>query len=168
MSLGMHRIIVPPAIRSLTTLRHLLAKAAEHCEARTIDPSALIGFRLFPDMLPLASQVRIATDMCVLCVSRLSGTEAPKFPDDEKTFAELDARVEKALAYVSTIPPAQIDGTEKKSVTFKTRRGEVTLEGIEYVQRFVLPNVYFHTTTTYDILRHNGVEIGKADFLGEL
>lgn len=168
MSLGMHQITVPPAIRSLTNLRHLLAKAAEHCQPRKIDPSALIGFRLFPDMLPLASQVRIATEMSVLCVCRLSGAEAPKFPDDEKTLAELDARVEKTLAFLSAIQPAQIDGTEKRPITFNTRRGEVTLEGIEYVQRFVLPNVYFHTTTTYNILRHNGVEIGKADFLGGL
>ena len=168
MSLGMYQTALPPAIRALTTLRHLLAKAAAHCEARKIDPSAVIGFRFFPDMLPFASQIRIATDMSRLCVWRLSGVEAPKFTDDEKSFAELDARVEKTLAFLSAALPPQIDGTEDKPITFKTGRGEVTLRGVDYVQRFVLPNVYFHTATTYDMLRHNGVEIGKADFLGDL
>lgn len=168
MSLGMYQTTLPPAIGALTTLRHLLAKAAAHCEARKIDGSAFIGFRLFPDMLPFASQIRIATDMSRLCVWRLSGVEAPKFQDDEKTFAELDARLEKTLAFLSAAQPAQIDGTEDRPITFKTARGEVTLRAIDYVQRFVLPNVYFHTTTTYNMLRHNGVDIGKADFLGEL
>lgn len=167
MSLGMYQITVPPAIRALTTLRHLLGKAAAHCEARKIDPSAFIGFRLFPDMLPFAAQIRIATDMSRLCVWRLSGAEPPKFSDDEATFAELDGRVEATLAFLSTAQPAQIDGTEDRPITFKTLRGEVTLKGIDYVQRFVLPNVFFHTTTTYLMLRHNGVEIGKADYLGE-
>ena len=168
MSLGMHQITLIPATRALTTLRHLLAKATAHCEARKIEPSAVIGFRLFPDMLPFASQIRIATDMARLCVWRLSGAEPPKFTDDEKTFAELDARVEKTLAFLSAAEPSRIDGTEDKPITFKTARGEVTLKGIDYVQRFVLPNVYFHTATTYDMLRHNGVDIGKADFLGAL
>lgn len=168
MSPGMYQLTLIPTTRALTTLRHLLAKATAHCEARKIDPSAIIGFRLFPDMLPFASQIRIATDMSRLCVWRLSGAEAPKFSDDEKSFAELDARVEKTLAFLSAAQPAQIDGTEEKPITFKTARGEVTLRAIDYVHRFVLPNVYFHTATTYNMLRHNGVEIGKADFLGEL
>lgn len=168
MSTGMHQTTLPPSIRALTTLRHLLARAAAHCEARKIDPSAFIGFRFFPDMLPFASQIRIATDMSKLCVWRLTGVEAPKFQDDEKTFAELDARLEKTLAFLSATQPSQVDGTEDKPITFKTGRGEVTLKAIDYVQRFVLPNVYFHTTTTYTMLRHNGVEIGKADFLGAL
>lgn len=168
MSLSMYQITVPPSIRTLTTLRHLLGKAAAHCEARKLDPSVIVGFRLFPDMLPFASQVRIATDVARLCVARLSGTEAPKFADDETTLAQLDARVEQTLAFLTAAEPSRIDGTENKPVSFKTGRGEFTREAIPYVQRYVLPNVYFHTTTAYNILRHNGVEIGKFDFLGEL
>jgi uncharacterized protein len=168
MSVGMYQATLPPAIRALTTLRHLIAVAAAHCEERKIDPAAVIGFRLFPDMLPFASQIRIATDMSKLCVWRLTGAEAPKFPDDEKSFAELDARLATTLAFLGAATPSQIDGTEDEPITFKTARGEVTLKAIDYVQRFVLPNVYFHTTTTYNMLRHNGVGIGKADFLGAL
>lgn len=168
MSLNMYQITVPPSLRMLTTLRHLLGKAAAHCEAGKLDPSAIVGFRLFPDMLPFASQVRIATDVPRLCVARLSGTEAPKFEDDETTLAQLDARVEHTLAFLTAAEPSRIDGTEKKLITFKTGRGEFTREAVPYVQQYVLPNVYFHTTTAYNILRHNGIAIGKFDFLGEL
>jgi len=164
----MHQITVPPSTRTLSSLRNLLGKAAVHCEARNLDPAVLVGFRLFPDMLPFASQVRIATDVPRLCVARLAGIEAPKFEDDETTLAALDARVERTLAFLTSVDPSRIDGTENKLITFKTGRGEFTREAIPYVQRYVLPNVYFHTVTAYNILRHNGVEIGKFDFLGDL
>jgi hypothetical protein len=164
----MYQVTIPPATRALTTLRHLLAKATLHCETREIDPAAIVSFRLFPDMFSFASQIRIATDMSKLCVSRRSGGEPPKFADEEQTFAELDERVEKTLAYLGAAAASQINGTEERPITFKTRQGEVRLPAIEYVQKFVLPNVFFHTTTAYNILRHNGVEIGKSEFLGSL
>lgn len=166
MSLGMYQSSVPALVRALGNLRAILAKAAAHCEAKKIDPAALIGFRLFPDMLPMASQVRIAGDISKGCVARLSDIEAPKFEDNETTFAELDARLDKTIAFLKTATAAQIDGSEKKPVTLKSPRGDLNFEGQNYLQFFVLPNVYFHCATAYNILRHNGVEIGKLDFLG--
>jgi len=166
MSLGMYQSSIPALVRALGNLRNILIKAAAHCEAKKIDPAALIGFRLFPDMLPLASQVRIACDMSKGCVARLGGVEAPKFEDNETTFAQLDARIEKTLAFLATATPAMIDGSETRTVTIKTPRGDLNYEGQTYLQFFLLPNVYFHCTTAYNILRHNGLEIGKFDFIG--
>ncbi|TDU30744.1 hypothetical protein DFR24_0098 [Panacagrimonas perspica] len=166
MSLGMYQSSIPALVRALGNLRQILAKAASHCEAKKIDPAVLIGFRLFPDMLPLASQVRIAGDMAKGSAARLGGLEVPKFEDNETTFAELDARIDKTLAFLATVTPAQIDGSEKRTVTIKTPRGDLNFEGQSYLQFFLLPNVYFHCTTAYNILRHNGVEIGKMDFIG--
>ncbi len=166
MSLGMYQSSIPALVRALGNLRNILTKAAAHCEAKKIDPAALIGFRLFPDMLPLASQVRIACDMSKGCVARLGGVEAPKFEDNETTFAQLDARIEKTLAFLATATPAMIDGSETRTVTIKTPRGDLNYEGQTYLQFFLLPNVYFHCTTAYNILRHNGLEIGKFDFIG--
>ena len=166
MSLGMYASSVPVIVRALSNLRAILAKGAAHCEARKIDPAVLVNFRLYPDMLPLASQVRIACDMAKFCVARLGDLEAPKFEDNETTFAELDARIAKTVAFVSTATAAQIDGSEKKGVTLKTPRGDLPFVGEDYLRFFVLPNVFFHSTTAYNILRHNGVELGKLDFLG--
>ena len=167
MSIGMYQLAIPPIVRALENLRHLLSKGAAHCEARKIEPAALIHFRLFPDMRPLTFQVQVACDMAKGCVARLAGLEAPKFEDNEQTFADLESRIERTLAFVRTATAAQIDGTESKAVTLKTPRGDLNFEGLSYVQGFVLPNVYFHTTTAYNILRHNGVEVGKMDFLGK-
>ena len=166
MSIGMHQASIPTLTRALTNLRGVLSKAVAHCEARKIDPATLVNFRLYPDMLPLASQIRIACDIAKGCVARLSGTDAPKFEDNEQTFAELDARIEKTLAFLGTAQASQIDGSETKPVTIKSPRGDINFEGLGYLQFFVLPNVFFHCTTAYNILRHNGVEIGKLDFLG--
>ena len=166
MSLGMYQSSIPALSRGLTNLRAILAKAASHCEARKIDPAVLIGFRLYPDMLPLVSQVRIACDMAKGSLNRLGGIEVPKYEDNEQTFAELDARIAKTLALLAAVTPAQIDGSEKRTVTIKTPKGDLNFEGQSYLQFFLLPNLYFHCTTAYNILRHNGVEIGKFDFIG--
>lgn len=167
MSIGMYQLLVPSTLRTLTNLRAILSKAAAHCEAKKIDPQALIRYRLFPDMLPFTFQVQVACDIPKGCVARLAGVEAPKFEDNEQTFAELEARIEKTIAFIKSVTPEQIDGTEAKAVTLKTPRGELNFEGLGYVQGFVLPNLYFHTATAYNILRHNGVELGKMDFLGK-
>lgn len=167
MSIGMYQLAIPPIVRALENLRHLLSKAAAHCEARKIDPAALIQFRLYPDMRPLTFQVQVACDMAKGCVSRLAGVEAPKFEDNEQSFADLESRIERTLAFVRGVTAEQIDGSECKAVTLKTPRGELNFQGLGYVQGFVLPNVYFHTATAYNILRHNGVEIGKMDYLGK-
>jgi uncharacterized protein len=167
MSIGMYQLTIPPVMRALENLRHILSKGAAHCEARKLDPAALIQFRLFPDMRPLTFQVQVACDMAKGCVARLAGVEAPKFEDDEQSFADLESRIDRTLAFVRGVSAAQIDGTEDKPVTLKTPRGDLNFQGLGYVQGFVLPNVYFHCTTAYNILRHNGVEIGKMDFLGK-
>lgn len=167
MSIGMYQLAIPPVVRALENLRHILARGAAHCEARKIDPSALIQFRLYPDMRPLTFQVQVACDMAKGCVARLSGGEAPKFEDNEQTFADLESRIDRTLAYLRGIKAEQIDDTEEKPVTLKTPRGDLNFQGLAYVQGFVLPNVYFHCATAYNILRHNGVEVGKMDFLGK-
>lgn len=167
MSIGMHQLLVPPTVRALGNLRAILAKAAAHCEARKIDPQALIRYRLYPDMLPLTFQIQVACDITKGAVARLAGVEVPKFEDNEQSFAELEARIEKTLAFIKTLGPAPIDGTEAKAIVLKTPRGEMNFEGLGYVQGFVLPNLYFHVATAYNILRHNGVELGKMDFLGK-
>lgn len=166
-TLTMYSASVPVLMRALGNLRHLLAKASAHCEARKIDPATLIGFRLFPDMRAFSFQVQVACDMSKGCIARLSGTEAPKFEDNEQSFADFDARIEKTLSYIKSVAPSLIDGTEGKPIVMKTPRGELNFEGLSYLQNFVLPNVYFHIATAYNILRHNGVEIGKMDFLGK-
>ncbi|MGQ0698237.1 MAG: DUF1993 domain-containing protein [Panacagrimonas sp.] len=166
MSLSMYQQSVPAIVRALSNLRAILAKGAAHCEARKIDPLVLPAFRLYPDMLPLTKQVQIACDMSKGCIARLSGLTAPSFEDTEQTLADLDARIEKTLAFVRSATAAQIDGTEAKPIQLKTPRGELNFEGQAYLQFFVTPNLYFHCATAYNILRHNGVEIGKSDFLG--
>lgn len=167
MPFSMYDISVPSLVRSLTNLRALVDKAAAHAEARKIDPLALIRFRLYPDMLPLSFQVQIACDMSKGCVARLAGLEAPKFEDNEQSFPELNARIDKTLEFVRGAKREQIEGTEQKPITLKTPRGELNFDGKTYVQFFVLPNVHFHVATAYNILRHNGVELGKMDFLGK-
>ncbi len=167
MSIGMYQASVPPIVRALENLRHLLSKASAHCEARKILPAALIQYRLFPDMRPLTFQVQVACDIAKGCVSRLSGVDVPKFEDTEQTFADLESRIDRTVAFVRSVPASQVDGSEEKPVTLKMPRGDMNFVGLSYLQGFVLPNVYFHCTTAYNILRHNGVEIGKTDFLGK-
>src|SRR5689334_7929551 len=166
MSISMYQASVPVFIRSLGNLRAILEKAAAHAEAKKIDPSTLVNSRLFPDMFPLARQVQLASDMAKSCPSRLTGTEPPKFDDTEASFPELLARIDKTIAHVKGFSAAQIDGTEEAPITLKTSRGDLNFKGMQYLLHFLMPNYFFHVTTAYDILRHNGVELGKGDYLG--
>lgn len=167
MKISMYQASVPVFVRALNNLAAILEKAAAHAEARKIDPAVLVGYRLYPDMFSLARQVQIATDGAKGGVARLAGTEPPKYEDNEATIADLIARLRKTVAYLESIKPEQIDGSEDKTVTWKTQTATRTMQGMPYLLNHVTPNVYFHVTTAYGILRHCGVEIGKQDFLGK-
>jgi uncharacterized protein len=167
MTISMYQASVPVIIRSLTNLAAILEKAAAHAEAKKIDQSVLLGSRLFPDMLPLIKQVHIATDITRRGVARLAEVEPPAFEDNETTFAELIDRIHNNITYLNTLTPAQIDGSEEKTITLTVGKQTMTFQGLPYLTGFILPNLYFHTTTTYNILRHNGLELGKIDFLGK-
>jgi uncharacterized protein len=166
MPLSMYQASTPVFTRILTNLSAILGKAQAHCEARNIDPLVLTSARLYPDMFALARQVQIACDGAKGAVARLAGVEIPKHDDTEKTFAELQARIAKTVEFMATVKPAQIDGTEARDIVVKMRAGDVAFKGQPYLLGFALPNFYFHVATAYNILRHNGVEIGKKDFLG--
>jgi hypothetical protein len=163
----MYQASVPVFLRGLENLAAILAKGAAHAEAKKIDPAVFINARLAPDMLPLARQVHIASDAAKGCVARLAGVEVPSFPDTETTFPELQARIAKTVDFVKGFSAAQIDGSEERACTLKTRNGEINLPGQDYLLKLSLPNFFFHVTTAYDILRHNGVELGKMDYLGK-
>ncbi len=165
-TISMYYASAPVFVRMLTNLRAILEKGAAHATAKKFDGSVLVNSRLAPDMFALARQVQIATDAVKGCVSRLAGEEVPKYEDKEATLAELIARVDKTIEHVKTFKPAQIDGTEEKAIVIKSPRGDMNFNGQQYLLHFVLPNLYFHITTTYNILRHNGVELGKMDYLG--
>jgi hypothetical protein len=168
MTISMYKASVPVFVKGLTNLKAILEKAAAHAQAKKIDETVFAGARLYPDMLPLTGQIQIATDFARGTTARLAGVEMPKWEDNEKTLAELIARVDKTLEYVKPFTAAQIDGSEGKEIT-RTLRGQPrTFTGINYLLQFALPNFYFHSTTAYALLRHNGVEIGKMDFLGNL
>jgi hypothetical protein len=166
MSISMYLASVPPIIRTLTNLRAILEKAATHAEARKIDPSVLFNARLYPDMYPLARQVQIATDNAKGSVSRLAGVEPPKYEDKETTFSELMTRIDKTIELVKGFTPDQIDGSEDKDITLKIPNRTLTFKGMPYLLDFVIPTIYFHVSIAYAILRHNGLEIGKMDFIG--
>ena len=166
MTISMYQASVPVFIRMLGNLAAILEKAAAHCAARKIDPAVLLNYRLYPDMFAFARQVQVACDHARNGAARLAGMEAPRLENSERTFAELVARVRDTIAYLETFAPAQIDGSEAREVV--VRRGETvnTYAGLDYLLNRTLPNFYFHVTTAYDILRHNGVELGKRDYLG--
>ena len=166
MTISMYQASVPLLSRMLGNLANCLDKAAKHCEDKKIDPEALLKARLFPDMFHLIKQVLIATDMAKGGVARLAGQEPPVYEDTEKTFADLAVRIAKTVTFIDGFRPGQIDGTEEKDITLKMRSGETHFKGLAYLQNFVYGNVYFHITTAYAILRHNGVDVGKRDFLG--
>ena len=168
MSNFMYAASMPPVIRSLTNLRAILEKAAAHAEAKNIDPTVLVDARLYSDMYPLSRQVQIATDVAKGAASRLAGLEPSKYEDNESTFPELLARIDKTIALLESFRPEQIAGTEEKTILLPRHDRTSTFTGLAYLTDFVLPNVYFHVTTAYAILRHNGVEIGKKDFLGDV
>lgn len=157
---------IVPMSHSLKALAAILKKAEAYCEAKKIDPNALLTARLFPDMLPLTRQVQLVTDHAKGCGARLAGIANPSFPDEEKTFAELQARIGKTLDFVGGLKKAQFDGAATRMVTIKVGGKDVELTGATYLSSSALPNFYFHVTTAYNILRHNGLEVGKGDFLG--
>ena len=167
MTISMYQASVPVITRSLTNLCTLLEKATAHAEVNKIDPLVLMNARLFPDMFPLIRQVQIATDMAKGGASRLAGAEVPKYEDNESSFAELIARINKTIALLETFKPAQINGSEDRDITVPMRDRSLNFKGLPYLLDYVLPNIYFHVTTTYAILRHNGVVLGKGDFLGK-
>ena len=166
MKISMYQASTPRIVRALTNLSAILDKAAAHAGARKIDPLVLTSSRLYPDMFPLARQVQVACDVSKGAVARLAGIEPPKHEDTEKTFDELKARIAKTIAFIQGVRPEQIDGSEDKEIKLKVGGRELEFSGIQYLLGFAMPNVYFHVTTAYAILRHNGVEIGKTDFLG--
>ena len=166
MSISMYQASVPRFVNILGNLSNILDKAQAHCDAKKLDPATLTGFRLFPDMLPMAKQVQIACDTAKGVVTRLAGVEIPVYEDNEKTLAELKARIAKTIAFIQTVTPAQIDGTEDKAIVTKRGDKETHYKGMQFLLGHAVPNFYFHVATTYNILRHNGVEIGKRDFLG--
>lgn len=167
MSLSMYEAAVPPLARSLNNLSAILAKAAAHAEARGFDPAVLLQARLYPDMFPLVRQVQIATDIARRGLARLAGVESAAMEDNEASFDELISRIEATLASLEGFSAEQIDGTETKAIELTIRSETLHFSGQSFLLLFVLPNVYFHVTTAYAILRHNGVELGKRDFLGE-
>lgn len=166
MSLDMYSAFIPVAIRQFNSLSAILGKAAAHCETRKIDPNAFLASRLFPDMFPLTRQVQIAADMAKGGAARLAGIEVPSYEDNETSFAELQARLEKTIAFLKTIKPEQLAGKEGTQIVLNLRTRTLEFNGQDYLTGFVLPNMYFHLTTAYNLLRHGGVELGKADFLG--
>jgi hypothetical protein len=166
MAISMYQASVPVLINSLRNLKNLLQKGQAHADAKKIDHAVLINARLAPDMFPLSRQVQIASDNAKGCAARLAGVEPPKYEDTEKTFDELHARIDKTVAYLKSLKAEQIDGSEERPVTLKTPRGDLNFRGQQYLCFFLLPNFFFHVTTAYNILRHNGVELGKPDFIG--
>jgi uncharacterized protein len=169
MQISMYRASVPVLTRALRNLSGVLQKGEAWAAERKVEPSVLLNYRLAPDMFALTRQVQIAADLAKGCVARLAGVDVPAYEDNETTFAELQARIERTLAFIEGFQPAQLDGSEGRTVVLKMRLlGEVKFEGLPYLLEFVQPNVYFHCTTAYAILRHCGVPLEKKDFIGGL
>lgn len=168
MSISMYQASVPIFEQMLGSLSSILNKAAAYAETKKIEPDALINFRLYPDMLPFFVQIYIAADTAVGCSARLAGQEPPEFKPEKPTFENLINLVEDGLAFLKTLKPEQIDGSEDKTISY-TRHGRTnTFIGLPYLTKHAIPNFFFHVTTAYDILRHNGLEIGKADYIGNV
>ena len=162
----MYDASVPVLIRGLGNLSALLEKGLASAEARKIDPAVLVSARLAPDMHPLKNQVQIASDSAKGAASRLAGVDNPSWPDTETTFPELQARIKQTIDYLQTFKPEQFEGSETRTVTLPSPGGDMKFTGQEFLFGFVLPNFFFHVTTAHAILRHNGVPIGKMDYLG--
>lgn len=168
MTISMYNASVPVFIKSLSNLEAILDKAIAHALARKIDDAAFVEARLFPDMFTFARQIRVATDMSKGAGARLAGVEIPRFEDNERTLGDLKARLRRAIDFLKTLTPAQIDGSEEKTITLTVGGNTMTFNGLDYLLCWTLPNFYFHVTTAYNLLRHGGVEIGKMDFLGKV
>jgi uncharacterized protein len=166
MTISMSSATLPVCVSLLGSLTHFLNKAQAFVEEKKCEPSALLQFRLAPDMLPFTRQILIACDAAKNGVARISGVEAPKFDDSEASFDELKARIQKTLDYLATVPAAALDGTEGKEITFPVGKDATrTMKGEAFLKHWMMPNMFFHVTTAYMILRHNGVTLGKRDFL---
>jgi hypothetical protein len=163
--MNLYEIFVPTLTTSLNALKNVLQKAEDHCASNKIDPAVLLAARLYPDMLPLARQVQIACDHGRRGANRLTGTEPASVPDTEASFAELRARVDSTLAILAALKPEDLAGSETRVINFKAGPVEMSMTGNDFLRFWTIPNFYFHYTTAYDILRHNGVAIGKTDFL---
>ena len=169
MTLSMHQVSVPLIGQMLGSLDAILDKAVAHCEAKKIAPEVLLGYRLAPDMHPLTRQVQMVSDQVKGTLARLAGIDIPAWADEEKTFADLKARIAKTLEFANSIPADKINGTEDKEIVLKFGPTfEMKFTGQQYLLNFFLPNFYFHTSTAYDILRHAGVELGKRDLMGKI
>ena len=166
MTISMYEASTPRFVSMLRNLDAILAKAQEYAVAKKIDPSVLIGARLFPDMLPFVKQVQIVTDHAKGAIARLAGVEVPKFEDTEQSFEDLRARLAKTITFVESFSARQIDGSEEREIALKIGGQDLTFKGMPYLLGFAIPNFYFHLVTAYNILRHNGLEIGKRDYIG--
>jgi uncharacterized protein len=166
MSISMYQASAPVFDKMLGNLGAILGKAATWAEGRKIDPVVLLNARLAPDMFAFTRQVQIACDFAKGTCARLAGLEAPKYEDNEASFTELQARIARTRQYISTIKAAQVDGSEERAIKFKAGTRELDFKGQAYLTNFALPNFYFHYTMAYAILRHNGLELTKPDFIG--
>jgi hypothetical protein len=166
MAIAMQQVSLPVFTKHLQGLVTSLKKAQALYQEKKYDETTLLSYRLYPDMFSLAKQVQAATDHARTCSAMLAGVQAPRFEDNEKSLEELIGRVQKTIDFLQGIQPAQLEGAEAKTVTVKVRDREVNMTGLELLLNRSLPNFYFHATTAYDILRHNGVELGKRDFMG--
>lgn len=164
--LSIYDATIPPLIRALSNLATILKKGEEYADAKKVEHQVLLNSRLFVDMYPLTRQVQIATDMSKGAGARLAAIEIPKYEDNETSFAELQARIAKTIAFLDAINLKQLEGAETRDITITIRKTDIKFSGQDYLLKWVLPNVYFHITTAYNILRHNGVELAKQDFLG--
>jgi hypothetical protein len=164
----MYALSVPVFVRTLGNLGAILDKAAAHAESRKIDPAVLLGARLFPDMFPFTRQIQIACDFAKGTAARLAGQEPPKWDDTEASFADLKARIARTLEFVQSLAPAAIEGSEARTIEVTMRGEPKRFQGLPYLAHVALPNFFFHAVTAYDILRHNGVELGKRDFIGSV
>jgi hypothetical protein len=166
MTISMYQASAPRFANTLRNLSAILDKAQAHAEAKKLDPALLGGLRLIADMFPLSRQVQVACDTAKGAVARLAGVEIPKYEDTEQTIPELKARIARTLEFIGSLPAARIDGSEEREVVLKMRSGEQKYTGLQYLAGHALPNFYFHVTTAYNILRANGVDIGKRDYIG--
>jgi len=166
MAISMYLASAPRFANTLKNLSAILDKAQAHYEAKKYDASTVMSYRLFPDMFPFVRQVQVACDTAKGAVARLAGVEVPKHEDTEQTIADLKARIARTLDFINSVKPGQVEGSEEKEIVMKMRSGEVKFKGMQYLLGHALPNFYFHVTTAYNILRHNGVELGKRDYIG--
>ena len=168
MSVSLYDVSIPIFTLSLTNLSAILDKAANHAEAKKVDPKAIPQARLIVDMLPLSAQIQIACDTAKGAAARLAGIEIPKHEDTEATLAELKARVAKTLDFIKTVKPEQLQGAETREIVLQFPQTTLKFSGLNYLTNFVLPNFFFHVTMAYALLRKNGVDLGKRDFLGPI